>query len=466
MNILEAARSLGVTPKKAGPKEYASACPMCGGADRFRLWPTEGKNGAGRFWCRRCDKKGDVVQLFMDAKGLDFKSAARLAGRELRPRAKKYVKKRQTKKQEFEPRDYGAPKERWQACAAAFMEYAVDELEKRGEKQKYLAERGIPYETARKYRLGYNPKDIYTSRAKWGLPEKVNGKKKKLFIPAGLVIPAFYMDGKPRLHPYRLRIRRDDPGKFPRYHMMEGSNPQTCAMAPQGLNPGFAWVVVEAELDALAIAAACGDYVGGLGLGSVAMKPPAEAMTHLKDAGVILNALDYDAAGAKAHAWWVKNFPQTERWPVPEGKDPGEFFAAGGDIGLWIEKGLPPACRRDFLIPAVPESVSVPVKDDIYDAYFKHCLTHYSPQADDINNVSLGDWTKEHVPELYKEEARRFKAINAYWGGDYKKFKAAVLAYFNHINTMADAYRAVRDNRKAEQAELALNESHGPLQLG
>ncbi len=40
------------------PTEYCSPCPRCGGDDRFRFWP-----GEGRFWCRGCNWRGDVADL-------------------------------------------------------------------------------------------------------------------------------------------------------------------------------------------------------------------------------------------------------------------------------------------------------------------------------------------------------------------------------------------------------------------
>jgi hypothetical protein len=62
----------------------------------------------------------------------------------------------------------------------------------------------------------------------------------------------------------------------------------------------------------------------------------------LKSAAVILNALDYDAAGKKAIGWWEERFVDYHRrWPVPEGKDPGDAFKAGVDMAAWIRAGLP-----------------------------------------------------------------------------------------------------------------------------
>jgi hypothetical protein len=56
-----------------------------------------------------------------------------------------------------------------------------------------------------------------------------------------------------------------------------------------------------------------------------------------------LNALDYDAAGGKASKKWRSAYPNSKRWPVPAGKDPGDAYKAGENIRNWVLAGLPPA---------------------------------------------------------------------------------------------------------------------------
>lgn len=65
-----------VSASKGG--EFAGACPGCGGEDRFRVW-----SESGRFWCRRCGKKGDSIQYLRDFRNLSFKQAAQLVGKQL-----------------------------------------------------------------------------------------------------------------------------------------------------------------------------------------------------------------------------------------------------------------------------------------------------------------------------------------------------------------------------------------------
>lgn len=62
--------SFGLTDKQLSGKH--TACPVCGGKDRFRFDDQEGR---GTFFCSHCGA-GDGVQLVMSLKGIDFKTAA------------------------------------------------------------------------------------------------------------------------------------------------------------------------------------------------------------------------------------------------------------------------------------------------------------------------------------------------------------------------------------------------------
>ncbi len=44
--------------KRIAKNEFAGACPVCGGQDRFSVNPAE-----GLFNCRGCQKGGDVIEL-------------------------------------------------------------------------------------------------------------------------------------------------------------------------------------------------------------------------------------------------------------------------------------------------------------------------------------------------------------------------------------------------------------------
>ena len=62
IQLLEDALAEGVLRRVASTNggEWAGPCPLCGGEDRLRVWPTPrtGKPGA---WCRRCEASGDAL---------------------------------------------------------------------------------------------------------------------------------------------------------------------------------------------------------------------------------------------------------------------------------------------------------------------------------------------------------------------------------------------------------------------
>ena len=317
--------------------EWQGPCPSCGGDDRFHVWP-EQNEGKGAYWCRGCGKTGDNIQYLRDFCGMSFRDACA----ELRidiPAGRDYWKTPppQRTKPVFQPVSHASPADLWQEKAEKFVSWAQAGLLGNAEALAWLAGRGINRETAINYRLGWNAgedgKDLYRARKAWGLPDQIkdDGRPKVLWIPRGLVIP-YIVDGII----LRIRIRR--PEGEPRYYVLPGSAMSTMLLE----RTRRAFVVVESELDAIAVAAG-NTLAGAVALGSVSAKPDMETFTVLQGALQILNALDYDAAGAKAMDWWGEQFARCDRWPVPAGKDPGEAVRLGIDLDKWIKEGLPPA---------------------------------------------------------------------------------------------------------------------------
>lgn len=366
MNVLDLLRQDGVQPRKAsGNKggEYHSPCPGCGGEDRFHCWPAQ-NDGEGSWWCRVCDAGGDAIQYLQDYRGMEFKEAAGFIGRKLTGRARRSRRSlpaSEPKQQyrAFEPRQCAEPAERWRAKAGEFVKWAHRRLLQAPAELSYLAGRGLDLEAVKAFRLGINPgdrgRDLYRARQAWGLAREVkaNGRDKRLWLPRGIVIPAFRGGD---LH--RVRIRRPEPRPFgPKYYVVPGSG-----MAPMLLRPeAKAFVIVEAELDAILCAMNAPEFVGAVGLGSLGARPDEAAHEAMSKSLCILNALDFehvapvdtspeaveDAARkerqqARLRDWWQETYEQAERWPVPEGKDPGEAYERGVDLRLWLTSGLPP----------------------------------------------------------------------------------------------------------------------------
>ncbi|MCK5312765.1 MAG: alpha helicase, partial [Desulfobacteraceae bacterium] len=306
MNILDAVSKTGITYKKVASTkggEYAGACPACGGNDRFRIW-SETRGGGGSYWCRNCGKSGDNVQFLVDFCGYDYKAAFKAAGREMtanyRPVTRRPVEINQ--KAAFEPSRHLPPVETWQIRADKFVAAAHKELLKNEKVLDYLEkERGLDLAAVKMFQLGYFPGEnnktcMYRSRESWGLSTKLrnDGKKKKLWIPRGLVIPNF-IKGKPA----RIRIRRPKADlkteKDVKYYIVPGSSMSNMVLSTQK-DGGRGFVVVEAELDAMLVAIKIGTLAGVVALGSASNKPTANIYYYLKKALRVLVALDYDEA--------------------------------------------------------------------------------------------------------------------------------------------------------------------------
>lgn len=352
MNILTLYQDLThQAPVKASTTnggEYHGPCPACGGRDRFHVWP-EQRDG-GTYWCRGCGKAGDLIQFRREFMGEGFRQAAEAAGREIGqmtpkapPRPWAPAATGRNVPAGHTPERRGAPDVNWIEHAGKLVGWAHEQLvgDAGAPVREWLADRGIDQAGIDRFRLGWNPgrrgKDLYRERKSWGLPDEIksDGRAKKLWIPRGLIIPLL-VDGDV----WRVRIRRDGDGLVgPRYYVLPGSSSRilVCGGDPR------AAVIVETELDAMMLACRAGDLCTAVALGSVAVKPDAECHAAIAEAMRILVALDLDDAGGKAMAWWRAHYRQAERWPVIDGKDPGEMVQRGGDVRTWILCGLPPA---------------------------------------------------------------------------------------------------------------------------
>lgn len=333
--------------------EYACPCPACGGKDRFRFWPAQGEGGT--WYCRQCGKGGDCIQFLRDFEGLSYAEACRRLGRERAPLPTSIMPRRE-RAREWTPAEASLPCPAWREHAAKLLDYAHQRLLDDDVQLMRLAMRGIERVAVERYRLGWLPgekgKDGYhRDRGAWGLPPETNarGRKKSLWIPSGLVIPALDDDGAV----LRLRIRRDEEararfGADMKYVVVPGSSMRPLLLRPEAR----AFVVVESELDAIACAAAAeaaGLDVGAFAAGTSLGRSDTVAHAVLRRALCILVALDFDQpdaqgqrAGARGMPFWAQTYRTARRWPVPSGKDPGDAVREGWNIADWLRIGLPP----------------------------------------------------------------------------------------------------------------------------
>ena len=223
----------------------------------------------------------------------------------------------------------------WQDKANAFVSHCSEQLARNTEALTWLqSERGLTLKTIQDSRLGWNAKDLFLDRTAWGLPPEVSaktGQQKKLWIAQGLVIP-FCLEKSV----VRIRIRRSEPPeKGSRYILFSGSY----SGAMVHWTDQQAVMVVESELDCLLVSQECGDLVGAVAVGSAALKPDTLLHERLMNAKTVLCALDSDAPGAKAVAFW-RQYPGFKRWMSIRGKDATEQWRAGIAVRTWVQAGL------------------------------------------------------------------------------------------------------------------------------
>lgn len=341
MNILQLITSDGFTFKRVAAThggEYAGPCPFCGGNDRFLIWP---EHKGGRYWCRACEKKGDVIQYVRDTRNLTYFEALDYLGIDKPQQAHKSQRRKRTGPTLFKPKTETLPPPLWMEKASKFLKWSQDQLwTPNGQAARdVLYGKGLTEDTIRAAGIGWNPgergKDLYRDRGGWGLEPELHpdGRLKHLWFPIGIIIPLRHDSGA-----RRLRVRRNDPGNGSRYVIVSGSS-----IAPLVLESGKSiFVVVESELDAWLVFQEARDLAGVVAMGAAGMKPDVSAHELLLKSEKILNGLDYDEAGAR-YAWkfWPETYGQKViRWPVPIGKDPSDAWQQGLNIRAWIEAGI------------------------------------------------------------------------------------------------------------------------------
>ena len=337
MNILELAQELGHLPKRSASTnggEYHCSCPDCGGTDRFCIWPSQGDHG--RYWCRQCERHGDAIQFCRDFLDLSFSDACRKVGMILRTYSWKDSKPPSREKQVLQVSSL--PSDEWIERANSFVAWCGRNLKDDVYAQKLVEQRGIQTDTAIEFGIGFNPTSIWDQRSRWGLPEEFrdDGKPKTVWLPAGLVVPAWQSDGS---GVNKLKIRRAEwvPGdKYPKYVEVSGSCRQFAIYGDKTLPV----IVVESELDAILIQQEARDLCCAVANGGVGKRPDLEVHTLLAAAPRVLLSLDFDEAGTKGCGFWLREYSNAKLWPVPHSKSPGDAFVQGLDLYAWIQLGI------------------------------------------------------------------------------------------------------------------------------
>lgn len=368
-DVEEIAARLGL--RKSGQR-WVGRCPECGGdqdSGRFSMKPD------GRYYCFACGLHGGRLTWLRKFEKMPCRAAHEAAGvacdascpryedcHESGSRGQKRRKlplspeppSRQVAETTVGVRLYDRPGARWQAWAADHASRCAAALGGRQAALEWLSRRGVSAAAAARFGLGWQNADCNVPAALLGLTVRP-GEKSRVWVPGGLVIPTGHLGG-PVL---RLRHRRrpEDRKRFNvelKYVFINGGwgGPATFNMGAAAQEQPDVLVVVESELDGIAIAAACPD-VGVIALGTVrqALTPELDALC--RSARWVLVALDADEVnrqgrrpGPDQARLWMQTYDRARFCPVPEGKDPGEFCELGGDLAAWIDSVLAPATRR------------------------------------------------------------------------------------------------------------------------
>ena len=342
MNILNLLEQDNILARKKTSTEYCSPCPVCGGNDRFQSFINE-----NRWYCRGCNKSGDLIEYLIYCRGLSYPDACRYLGKEDKLTRKRWLNNvRKSTKREDQSNWMPKPKQSinsaWQNKATDLVQHFHNELLKNSSKLEWLLnERGINIETVKRIKLGWNDKVMFCNRSDWNLPEeyKKDGRIKKLWIPSGLIIPCYNVNNEI----VRVKFRLDKPinnnGKPFKYYVLPGSSISLSFYSKKKESV----VIVESELDAILISQES-KLITAIATGSTKIRPDIDETNYLKAVDEILISFDSDMAGKK-DSWdfWLKQFSNATRYPIPEkfGKDPTEAFLQDFPLGLWIQAAFP-----------------------------------------------------------------------------------------------------------------------------
>ena len=386
--LLELITQDGLTPARKGPDEWCSPCPACGGNDRFIVHPEQ-----GRFWCRGCGLKGDVIEYLRRFRGMTFHQAAEYAGRPASSPAGQTSPRTPQAARRTTPTP---PPEAWTAQAERLTTEAHKALVADPARLEWLrAKRGLTRETADRFRLGWIERDLYADRATCGLPPELreDGKPKKLFLPAGLLIPG----------PDRLRIRRAKPGEFGKYFVAPGSGNAPLVIGADHPSESTGAVIVESELDAMLLWQEITTPVLIIACGSTSNGPGAATVADLNRRPFVLVALDSDKAGGKA-AWqrWMGVVSNATRAPIPAawGTDPTDAFLSGHNLGQWFRMALAFAGHQTAI--GMPEPATG--QDD--GAVFRDTIPeHHAPETE----PTRGDNPDGQIPDFCQADCERLR---------------------------------------------------------
>lgn len=207
-------------------KEWAGACPWCGGTDRFHVT-------ADGWFCREgnghCGRKGDIIRFVMERQNLSFVDAVnhllQWQGGQPLPASRPHKEKNFA---------WDWRCDEWQQMASAEIFRSHDRLPS---VMEYLNGRGITQDTARAYSLGYSQG--------WYGPDDMRAAVTIPWFGDGMISAVRYRFIKPDSDGLRYRL-----GKFPKNS--SGSAGELILFRPPVRRSNI-MILVEGEFNALSV---------------------------------------------------------------------------------------------------------------------------------------------------------------------------------------------------------------------
>jgi hypothetical protein len=313
-------RSICPLPRHAGDRSSSSFVVY----DNGQKWKCHSS-------CPSDANGGDVISFYMAWKDVDFKTAV-------------HELSEWTGSQDSKPMPPPAPKQyvqpqKWKERAAGFIAYAEKNLTDTV-MEYIIQERGLSPETARAFRVGYNPQNIFDDPERWGI------EGKKIWLPRGIVIPGFWMD-----EPHYIKIRRplenDVLGKYiPKWDAKDGAPDIKFGGLRGGKSVLFrvelmdhrpVLILTEGEWDTMILWENCMDLCDAGTIGGAQSKFDLLDLALLTRYQKIFVVHDDDKAGDQGRDYIasLKAISPRIESIIPPAHDLTDFWRAGGDVRAW-----------------------------------------------------------------------------------------------------------------------------------
>ena len=281
--------------KKIGG-EFKGPCPFCGGTDRFSIF----KDGGG-WLCRKCTpKSAGVFDFIAKLENISLEDAMkRYRDPKGPPRPQMNGARRPKLAEPIKTIEGDFLTEDWQARANSLVETCEKNLTGSEDAKNYLISRAIDFETARAFRLGYEPRTD------------------------ALVIPWIGKDG--RVVAVKYRKIGKDVDKKSRFQQLKGG--RQILFGGHLCKSLSACIVVEGELNAISLYQAIGNEFDVFSLGGEVNMSSIDVICRLYKHGLVwLDSTDKLDKLQEGHSLLSWRFCCS-----PDGKDANEIAQLYGD---------------------------------------------------------------------------------------------------------------------------------------